>query len=299
MVQWRGRRRSSNVEDRRGSGGRRTRMALGSGGLKLKGGVGTLILVAVVYFAGGGDLGQILGLLLGGGGTPVTQNPSQPVGPVGNDEAAQFVSVILADTEDTWGEVFQRHGDRYPEPKLTLFSDGVNSACGYNTAAVGPFYCPPDQRVYLDLTFFEQLRQLGAPGDFAQAYVIGHEVGHHVQNVTGVLNAVQRMKRGRSQEQANQLQVLVELQADCYAGLWAYHAENQRDLLESGDVEEGLKAAASIGDDNLMRRAGRAVRPEAFTHGSSQQRVEWFRTGMQTGKIESCDTFRLAGISLD
>ncbi len=299
MVQWRGRRQSSNVEDQRGrSSGGRMRMGRGGGGLKLTGGLGTILLIALVYLSGG-DLGQILGLLLGGEQGPVvSQRAPESIGPVGNDDAAQFVSVILADTEDTWGDVFRRHGGRYPEPKLRLFSDGVSSACGYNTAAVGPFYCPGDQRVYLDLTFFEQLRQLGAPGDFAQAYVIGHEIGHHVQNVTGVLNAVQAMKRGRTQEQANRLQVLVELQADCYAGLWAHHAENQRDLLEHGDVEEGLKAAASIGDDNLMRRAGRAVRPEAFTHGSSEQRVEWFRKGMQTGELEACDTFRAAGLDL-
>ena len=299
MVDWRGRRRSSNVEDGRGArgarGGRR-RAALPAGGFKLKGGLGVIALVAVVYLAGG-DVSQILGLLLGGGmqsPAPATSSPAT-FGPTGSDEAAQFVSVILADTEDTWNAVFRERGQRYPEPKLRLFSDGVDSACGYNSSAVGPFYCPGDQRVYLDLTFFDQLRQMGAPGDFAQAYVIGHEVGHHVQYVTGVLTRVQRMKQGRSQAEANALQVLVELQADCYAGLWAHHAEAQRDLLERGDVEEGLRAAASIGDDALMKRAGRRVRPESFTHGSSKQRTEWFQRGMRQGTLEACDTFAAAG----
>ena len=298
MVQWRGRRRSSNVEDTRGQRSARRMGGRRPGGLKL-GGVGTLVLVAVVYFAGG-DVGQILGLLLGGDtGSPGLSDPAPPAqSRLGTDEAAQFVSVILADTETTWGAVFQRHGQRYPEPKLRLFSDGVDSACGFNSSAVGPFYCPGDQKVYLDLSFFDQLRQMGAPGDFAQAYVIGHEIGHHVQNITGVLTAVQRMKRSSSQVEANQLQVLVELQADCYAGLWAYHAEQQRDLLERGDVDEGLRAAASIGDDSLMKRAGRPIRPDAFTHGSSAQRVEWFQRGMQNGELQSCDTFSAAGVSI-
>jgi uncharacterized protein len=296
MVQWRGRRRSKNVEDIRG---RPSSRPAGLGGFKLKGGIGTIVLIAVVYFMGG-DLSQILGLLMQGGqGSPVSQSaPARPAGPVGNDDGAQFVSVILADTEATWGQIFQQSGQRYPEPKLTLFNDAVNSACGYNSAAVGPFYCPPDQKVYLDLSFFAQLKQLGAPGDFAQAYVIGHEIGHHVQNVIGILPAVQQKKQTLSQVEANQLQVLVELQADCFAGVWAHHAESQRDLLESGDIKEGMTAAASIGDDALQRRAGRSVRPESFTHGASSERVAWFKRGADTGRVDACDTFKQAGVQL-
>ncbi|MCR9262419.1 MAG: zinc metallopeptidase [Pseudomonadaceae bacterium] len=296
MVQWRGRRTSSNVEDARGQ---RASRGAGGGGLKLKGGIGTLVLIAVVYFMGG-DVSQILGLLLGGnGGAQVSQSaPEVPPGPLGNDDAAQFVGVILADTEDTWTALFAQANAQYPQPKLRLFSDAVNSACGYNTAAVGPFYCPPDQRVYLDLSFFNQLAQLGAPGDFAQAYVIGHEVGHHIQNVTGVLETVAERKRGLPSSDANKLQVLVELQADCYAGIWAHYAENERNLLDPGDVEEGLAAAASIGDDALQRRAGRQVRPESFTHGTSRQRQAWFNTGLQHGSVAACDTFRDAGVAL-
>ncbi|MEM7078312.1 MAG: neutral zinc metallopeptidase [Pseudomonadota bacterium] len=301
MVQWRGRRRSSNVEDGRGSSPRPRMRGMGGGGMRLKGGMGTLVLVAVVYFVSGGDLGQVASVLLGGGGggpSLSSRPPAEHIRPVGEDDGAQFVSVILADTEDTWGTLFRQANARYPEPKLRLFSQAVNSACGYNTAAVGPFYCPPDQRIYLDLEFFGQLRQLGAPGDFAQAYVIGHEVGHHVQNVTGVLQAVQQQKRGQSQAAANALQVLVELQADCYAGVWAHHAETERDLLERGDVQEGLDAAAAIGDDALQSRAGRAVRPESFTHGSSAQRVGWFKRGFNSGMVRDCDTFAEAGVRL-
>ncbi len=302
MVQWRGRRRSTNVEDLRGRGTPRRTIRLGrGGGIKLKSGIGTIVLIAVVYFMGG-DLGQILSLLLGGDAPVVSQHP-RPTGPEGvgrpgGDTDAEFVSVILADTEETWGRIFRESGQRYPEPKLTLFPGAVNSACGYNTAAVGPFYCPPDQKVYLDLSFFQQLQQLGAPGDFAQAYVIGHEVGHHVQNVMGVLPAVAQQKQRLSQTGSNRLQVLVELQADCFAGIWAHHAQARRDLLEPGDLEEGLRAAASIGDDTLQARAGRAVRPESFTHGSSAQRVEWFRRGFDSGQVGACDTFAAAGVQL-
>jgi len=305
MVQWRGRRRSRNVEDMRGrSSTRGGRGPMRAGGIKLGGRMGTVgVIVVIAVVLMGGDPSQILSLLLGGDGGggmssagPTQSQPRQTS--QADDDNAAFVSVILADTEETWGHLFQQGGAQYPEPKLRLFTDGVESACGYNTAAVGPFYCPPDQRVYLDLGFFEQLRSLGAPGDFAQAYVIGHEVGHHVQNVRGILQAVANAKRGQSQANANALQVLVELQADCYAGVWAHHAEAQRDLLERGDVEEGLKAAASIGDDSLQRRAGRRVQPESFTHGSSKQRVQWFERGFKQGKINSCDTFGEAGVRL-
>ena len=303
MVQWRGRRGSRNIEDTRG---RRGMPRIGGGrgrGLKLGGGMSTIgIIIVVVVVLMGGDPSAILGILLGGGGgggfaSPTQSAPASP-GAVGNDEGAQFVSVILADTEETWGALFQQAGGRYPEPKLRLYSDAVQSACGYNTAATGPFYCPPDQRVYLDLSFFRQLEAMGAPGDFAQAYVIGHEVGHHVQNVTGVLTKVQRAKQRVGKVEQNALQVLVELQADCYAGLWAHYAENQRDLLEAGDIEEGLRAASSIGDDALQQRAGRRVRPESFTHGSSKQRMQWFQRGFRSGDVGRCDTFSEAGVSL-
>ena len=304
MVNWRGRRKSRNVIDVRGQSSGRGRMRMPTGrGAKLGGGVGTVgIIIAVVMFLMGGDPMQILSFLLGGGGggTPTVQVPSGPTqsGPVGNDEGANFMSTVLADTEETWGRLFREAGSTYPEPKLVLFSDQVQSACGFASAAGGPFYCPGDKRLYLDLSFFRQLEQLGAPGDFAQAYVIGHEVGHHVQTVIGTIQRAQQLKGRVSQADANAVQVLVELQADCYAGVWAHHAENRRDLLERGDLEEGLQAASSIGDDALQRRSGRQIRPESFTHGTSQQRMKWFRRGFDTGRVDQCDTFADAGVNL-
>ncbi len=275
MVQWRGRRGSSNVIDVRGNKGK---VALGCGP----------ILVVILGLLFGVDLSQIAALLGGGQAAQVEQAPGS-TGP--QDEASEFVRVILADLEQTWGAVFQRRGERYPEPELVLFSDRVQSACGIAGAAVGPFYCPNDRRVYLDLSFFRQLQSLGASGDFAVAYVIAHEVGHHVQNVTGVLGAVRRQQQRLSEADANDLSVRTELQADCYAGVWAYYAETERDLLEAGDVEEGIAAAAAVGDDYLQRRAGRAAVPESFTHGTSQQRVEAFQTGLRSGDVGACDTF--------
>jgi hypothetical protein len=211
--------------------------------------------------------------------------------PAGTDEAADFVSVILADTEDTWGAVFASAGRSYQPPKLMLYTDMVESACGLNSAATGPFYCPGDQKVYLDLSFLGELQRLGVSGDFAVAYVIAHEIGHHVQNLIGTAQQVRQLQGRVSQADANALSVLMELQADCLAGVWAHHAQAQRNLLEEGDIEEGLNAAAAIGDDRLLRMAGRRVSPDAFTHGSSQQRVQWFRTGLQTGKFDACNTF--------
>jgi predicted metalloprotease len=292
MVQWRGRRQSSNVEDRRGRPAAKR-------GVRLPGklsGVGIVIIVGIILR--GGDPSQFLGLLLGGpesASLPRSQPTSQPAAIPAGDEAAQFVSVVLADTEDTWRALFAESGMTYREPQLVLFSDSVQSACGFNTAATGPFYCPPDQKVYLDLGFFDELRKLGAPGDFAQAYVIGHEVAHHVQNLQGRFESLRKAQARASKADGNALQVLAELQADCYAGVWAHHAEAQRDLLESGDVEEGLRAAASIGDDRLQQRAGRQIQPESFTHGSSAQRVEWFKTGLTTGDPGACNTFDAAG----
>jgi predicted metalloprotease len=212
--------------------------------------------------------------------------------PPPDDEASRFVRAVLADTEDVWGDQFTRAGRQYVEPTLVLFTEAVQSACGMNSAAVGPFYCPADQKVYIDLSFYRDLAaRFGAPGDFAQAYVIAHEVGHHVQNLLGVSDRVYQLRRRSSEEEANALSVRQELQADCLAGVWAHHAHEQRQLLEEGDVEEGLTAAAAIGDDRLQRQAGRYVTPESFTHGTSAQRVEWFRRGMQSGSVQECDTF--------
>jgi hypothetical protein len=217
--------------------------------------------------------------------------------PAANDEQAQFVSVVLADTEDTWKQLFAASGQRYQEPRLVLFTDAVRSACGFANAAVGPFYCPADKQVYLDLGFFRDLKQrFGAPGDFAEAYVIAHEVGHHVQNLLGVSADVRRRQRGLSKKDANALSVQLELQADCFAGVWANQADRARSILERGDIEEGLNAATAIGDDRLQRQGGGRVVPDSFTHGSSEQRVRWFRRGFEAGDPAACDTFNAAAL---
>ncbi|SEL00778.1 hypothetical protein SAMN05444354_103297 [Stigmatella aurantiaca] len=260
--------------------------------LAVGGGAATLVIAVLVYLLGG-DPGDFVSQApqypssgVGGSGAPV--DPAQ-------EPLKEFVSVILADTEDTWPALLSEVGVTYEEPRLVLFSDAVESACGFQQSAVGPFYCPGDQRVYLDLTFFGELdRRLGASGDFAQAYVVAHEVGHHVQNLMGTSQRVHEM-RARSRADANALSVLQELQADCYAGIWAHHAQQQRQVLEQGDVEEGLNAASAIGDDTLQRRAGGHVVPESFTHGSSAQRVAWFRRGLEQGTLEACDTFQQQG----
>ncbi|MFK7985028.1 MAG: neutral zinc metallopeptidase [Sandaracinaceae bacterium] len=283
-MKWEDRRRSSNVEDRRGGGGRRPRGKLAIGGVS-----GIVVILGVVAFgaATGTDVSGVLGALMGGGGGSSAPANSAPV----DGESAEFISVVLADTEDAWGQIFQAQGQRYEPPRLVLFRDEVQSACGMQSAAVGPFYCPGDRQAYIDLSFFDELgNNYGAPGDFAQAYVLAHEVGHHIQTLTGVSNRVRAMKRGRPEAERNQLSVLQELQADCYAGIWAHHAQ-RGDLLEAGDLEEGLRAAAAIGDDTLQRRAGRRVAPESFTHGSAEQRVRWFRVGLDSGDMNRCDTF--------
>jgi predicted metalloprotease len=282
-MRWRQSRQSSNVEDRRGQ-----RV---SGGAKIGGGAGLVILLVVILM--GGDPQQVLQLLAGSGGQPPA--PSLPSAPP-SDEAGQFLSAVLGMTEDVWTEIFADAGVRYSPPTMVLFSQAVESACGFNTAATGPFYCPPDQKLYLDTSFFEELARLGGPGDFAQAYVIGHEVGHHIQNLTGTSDWVRQLQeRGGSQAVANQLQVLMELQADCYAGVWANHANRRQQVLEPGDVQEGLAAAAAIGDDRLLRRAGREVTPDSFTHGTSAQRQRWLQIGVETGDVDRCDTFGEAG----
>jgi predicted metalloprotease len=277
-MRWKKGRRSTNVEDRRGQRVGR--------GVKMGGGLTLLIVVAVLLL--GGDPTTLLEVA--GEAAPTQTRPVSPA----EDEMADFVTVVLGFTEDTWGEIFAAAGQTYREPSLVLFTDMVQSACGMNTAATGPFYCPPDRKVYIDLGFFRELERIGGAGDFARAYVIGHEVGHHVQNLVGTSNAVrQAQARSGSQGEANRLSVAMELQADCYAGVWAHHMNRRGggSILEPGDVDEGLQAAASIGDDRLMRSAGRAANPESFTHGTSEQRATWLRRGLETGSVEACDTF--------
>ena len=282
-MRWQGGRRSDNIEDRRG---------MPVGGVALGGGIGTVALVLIALFFG---IDPSVILQGGGdptGGPPAVQQPQRA--PSGADDPLKdFVSVVLADTEDTWKEIFRRMNRQYREPTLVLFSGGVRSACGMGQSAMGPFYCPGDQKLYIDLSFYRDLRdRLGAPGDFAQAYVIAHEVGHHVQNLLGIAEKVhgQRERLGGRPE-ANALQVRMELQADCFAGVWAYNAQRARQILEQGDIEEGLNAAAAIGDDRLQKRSQGVVVPESFTHGSSEQRVRWFKRGIERGEPRACDTF--------
>jgi predicted metalloprotease len=287
-MRWRGLRRSQNVEDRRGQNVSGAGLRLPKGG---KGAVGLIVVVIVGYLVGGPEL--VLNLLGGSGAVtspnPATTDTSATVRPT--DDAGELARAVLASTEDVWNRIFTGEGRHYDAPTLVLFDESVDSACGYSSAASGPFYCPPDRKLYLDLSFFATLAQMGGPGDFAQAYVIGHEVGHHVQNLTGIARAVRGQQQRASSTDANRLQVRMELQADCYAGVWAHHANQMQMLLEAGDVEEGLAAAAAIGDDTLMRNAGRRVTPEAFTHGSSSERKRWLEQGLAAGDVAACDTF--------
>lgn len=289
-MRWEDGRRSDNVEDRRGQGGS------GGGGKKLAvGGVGGLVLV-VLALALGVDPAVVLQQTQGASSSQ-PQRPKDPAKATKEDKEADFVSVVLADTEDTWSKLFEAEGKRYAKPKLVLFEGQVSSACGHASAAMGPFYCPADQKAYLDLQFFDELHtRFGAPGDFAQAYVIAHEIGHHVQTLMGISQRVHQQKRGLPEAEANELSVKQELQADCFSGVWAYHANKERALLQEGDVEEGLKAATAIGDDTLQKRAQGYVVPESFTHGSSAQRVRWFKEGLKHGSIERCDTFKAASL---
>jgi predicted metalloprotease len=274
-------RESENVDDRRGRGG------FGGGGGRIAvGGLGGVAILLIALF-----LGVDPSLLLQGGGAPQQQTTQQGA-PPGNDAGRRFTSRVLAETEDVWRDLFARAGRQYRDPILVLFSGATQSGCGFAEATVGPFYCPNDQRLYIDLDFLADMqRRLGAPGDFAAAYVIAHEVGHHVQNLIGVLSRVEQLRRGASEAEGNALQVRVELQADCLAGVWARRAQDARQILESGDVEEALGAAAAVGDDRLQRRARGTVVPESFTHGTSEQRVRWFRRGIEGGDIAACDTF--------
>jgi uncharacterized protein len=273
---------STNVEDRRGM-----RVSRGLAG----GGIGTIAIVLIGLF-----FGIDPSVLLQGNidSTPSSQQ-APPQG--ANDEMGQFVSSVLASTERTWGEIFRRHGQEYQEPKLVLFSSAVESACGFAQSASGPFYCPQDRRVYIDLEFFRELRdRFKAPGDFAQAYVIAHEIGHHVQNQLGVMRKTGELQSRASRAQANAISVRVELQADCLAGIWAGTANRDRKILEEGDVEEGLNAAAQIGDDRIQKRSQGYVVPEGFTHGSAEQRVRWFRRGLESRDIDQCDTFSAGAV---
>ncbi|MEM7499899.1 MAG: neutral zinc metallopeptidase [Pseudomonadota bacterium] len=280
-MRWRGRRTSGNISDRRG------------GGLVRAGGLGIVgIGVVVVGMLFGVDLRPILGLLEGAGALQPASY-QQSVGPNDiDDRTEEFVAVVLADTEDVWRQEFQRLGGTYEEPKLVLFTGAVRSACGSASSAVGPFYCPADRQIYLDTDFFRVLEQrLGAGGDFARAYVIAHEVGHHVQNLIGVMEETQRLRQRASERQSNAISVRVELQADCFSGIWARQVEEMFGVLERGDIAEAMNAASRIGDDVLQANAGRAVVPDSFTHGSAEQRQRWFARGFEAGRMEACDTF--------
>ena len=267
---------SSNVEDRRGF-----RVSPGIAG----GGIGTIVIVLIGLYLGI-DPGALLQTGVDTRPPPESRQTGAP------DEMRDFVSRVLASTERTWGEIFQRSGMAYEQPKLVLFTGAVESACGFARTASGPFYCPEDRKVYIDLDFYRELRdRFHAPGDFAQAYVIAHEVGHHVQNQLGVMRKAQAAESRASRSEANAISVRVELQADCFAGIWAANANRERKILEEGDVEEGLNAAAQIGDDRLQKRAQGYVVPESFTHGSAEQRVRWFRRGLESSDLKQCDTF--------
>ncbi|MFH7026675.1 MAG: neutral zinc metallopeptidase [Heteroscytonema crispum UTEX LB 1556] len=283
-MRWEFGRKSTNVEDRRGTG---------ISGPVVGGGIGAIILSLVVALLGG-DPSVVWQQRETSSERPNTESP-QTQRSAADSRMTDFVSVVLADTEDTWHSLFRQMGKTYVEPKLVLYSNAVESACGFARSAVGPFYCPADQKLYIDLSFYNDLKnRYQAPGDFAQAYVIAHEVGHHVQNLMGISNRVRALQRQADPVEANQLSVRQELQADCFAGIWAYHADRSRQILETGDIEEALNAASSIGDDRLQRQAKGYVSPESFTHGSSAQRVRWFKRGIQTGNPAQCNTFAVA-----
>ena len=311
-MEWKGRRQSDNIEDQRGPGpgpsmGGGNPFGRGNGGFRIPMGggrsagggmsIGTIIFLVVIYFifkAMGIDLLQVMG---DGGGQPSrpgfeqTDNASQRSSPQ-EEETKAFMATVLAETEDTWNGIFQAEGQRYEEPKMVLFSGSVKSACGFASAASGPFYCPGDRKVYLDMSFFDELaNKFDAAGDFAQAYVVAHEVGHHVQNLTGVLPRFNQQRQRMSEVEANQMSIRVELQADCYAGIWGKYTQ-QKGLLESGDLEEALNAATQIGDDTLQKRMQGYVVPESFNHGTSDQRRRWFKRGFDSGRLDACDTSR-------
>jgi len=281
-MQWRGRRESGNVEDMRGGG-------FGGRGIAL-GGIGTVIVVVIGLLLGQNPLDLLQAVNQG----QPQQEQTQPVASSAEeDEAAQFVKVVLADNEDVWHKLFDEQGMQYQEPKLVLFRDAVESGCGQASSAVGPFYCPADQKMYIDLSFYDELKnRFSAPGDFAMAYVIAHENGHHIQNLLGISDKVHQMRERLSEEEYNKLSVRLELQADFFAGVWAHHAQQMKNVLEQGDIEEALNAANAIGDDKLQKQAQGYVVPDAFTHGTSAQRMRWFKIGFDTGDIKQGDTFK-------
>lgn len=286
-MRWQTGRRSSNIEDRRGAG-RGGRSLLG-------GGIGTIVLVLVALYLGVDPSFLIEGVQQANvptsNGSPATESE------LAKDPLADMVAVVVADTEDVWGEIFASQGRRYEQPTMVLFRGSTRSACGLGQAAMGPFYCPGDQKAYIDLSFYDQMRtRFNAPGDFAQAYVIAHEIGHHVQNLLGISGEVRRMQQSLDEADGNRLSVRLELQADCFAGVWANRADKARNLLESGDVEEALSAAAAIGDDQLQRQSRGTVMPESFTHGTSAQRQRWFKAGLSTGNPDRCNTFDAADL---
>lgn len=286
-MEWQGRRESDNVEDRRGSSVGRTAV--------VGGGVGTLVLALLVMFLGG-DPRMVLNAqrVAQPSGTQQVNRPVQES--AAESEQNHFIRVVLADTEDVWNTVFREGGAQYREPRLVLFRDAVQSACGMAESAMGPFYCPADQKVYLDLGFFDELQnKLGARGEFGRAYVVAHEVGHHVQNLLGISDKVQSARQRADKVRANALSVKLELQADCLAGVWAARTQAQKNVLQAGDIESALSAAAAVGDDRLQRNARGYVQPESFTHGSSEQRMQWFRRGLDGGQIRACDTFSANG----
>ena len=280
-MRWRSGRRSTNVEDRR-----RVRVSRKAAG----GGIGIVVIALIAMYFGVDP--SIFISQMGPTSSVNTQQTTRQI-PAAENELAEFVSVVLADTEDTWNGLFSQMGKSYREPQLVLFSGAVQSACGFAQAAVGPFYCPADQKVYIDLSFYQDLKNRhGAPGDFAQAYVIAHEIGHHVQTLLGISEKVHSARRRVSQVEGNQLSVMQELQADCFAGIWAHHADRARQILEEGDIEEALGAASAIGDDRMQRKSRGYVTPDSFTHGSSAQRVRWFKQGLKSGDVLDCNTFR-------
>ena len=289
-MKWEGNRESDNVEDRRGEGGGGGGGGFGFGGRSI--GIGTIVIALVGGWVLGVNPMTILNLLSGGGGQVTTQTQAPAQQPPADDEMARFVKTVLADTEDTWTTLFKPEGGSYVRPKLVLFAGSTPTACGQGESATGPFYCPGDQKVYLDLDFFNLMQQrFKVSGEFAQAYVIAHEVGHHVQNLLGLSEKVDNVRRTATERQANAMSVRLELQADCFAGVWAYHANAERKILEQGDVEAALKAATAIGDDALQRQAQGHVVPDSFTHGTSEQRVRWFTKGIESGRISQCNTF--------
>jgi uncharacterized protein len=326
-MRWRGQRESENVEDRRDEGGGGFGFPFPGGGVSFPSGggdggggggggigiIGLLIILGLMFFFGvdprvimqgggqGGDDTNFPDIRLPQSRPDATNSPgpSEPQGPslqrpqtTSEDDLKQFVSVVLADTEDVWRDLLARYGATYSDPKLVLYSGGVRSACGRGLSAMGPFYCPMDEKVYIDLDFYQDLKnRFKAPGDFAQAYVIAHEIGHHVQKLLGIADQVEAARQRASQTQANALQVRMELQADCFAGIWANRAQESKDIVEPGDIDDALRAASAIGDDRIQKQTQGYVVPDSFTHGSSEQRVRWFKRGYQSGKIEDCDTF--------